>query len=376
MITPRTALPTLLAALLLVLAGCGGGGGGPQQGGHDVPPQTHLFGGYAYVVMVRDTATAQVRSETGLAVADGRGTFTITSTYIASEGGSIGPMTPAAATYLEGGDRSLSLTGLASVPLEGRVADDGSLALLSSRGPANPATAILMRRAISPPVSDTAGLWTLLEWCRMPLPGRAQSSFTNVTISGTGALNRDLTTHTYNLDGQINPFPAGFIFQQLVVEVDGWLTLRTLNGPPEARGALSADRNLVLLGGDFTNPKLASIQVLVRRGQAATTSALKGEYFECNFESSILGYLSGSGGVTLDGSGGGNWADSSHVEGIPFGPHPINVGYGVGPDGSCTLADTGSGIAWAGSVGVGGRYAFLTGGYAVNSNPLFMALLR
>ena len=61
---------------------------------------------------------------------------------------------------------------------------------------------------------------------------------------------------------------------------------------------------------------------------------------------------------------------------MQFGPHPINLTYAVNPDGTCILHDTGSGVPWAGVVGDGGRYAFLTGGYAAGSNPLFMGLLR
>ena len=151
-----------------------------------------------------------------------------------------------------------------------------------------PATAVLMRRAHSPQVTDLA-------------------------ITATGTLIEDMTTHAWNRDGQISPNRFVFPFQRLNVEAGGSLTPRTQTGSVVRRGAMSADQNLILLGGDFTNPKLAAIHALVRRNQVATTGALQGDYHECNFESSVLGYLSGYGDVTLDGSGEGNWSYSINV---------------------------------------------------------------
>jgi hypothetical protein len=160
------------------------------------------------------------------------------------------------------------------------------------------------------------------------------------------------------------------------MQPSGWLTASFAPAPSHLRGAVSADRNLILLGGQLAGAKHASITVLVRKGQAASTAALAGDYFESNFESSFLGFLDGWGTMNLDGAGGGTWSYSLNLEGTPFGPNPINVNYGVLVDGTWGLIDTASSVAWNGIVGGGGRYAFLTGGFTPNASPSFVALVR
>lgn len=370
-----------VAALLLAACGGGGGGGGGDDGGggngQGIPLLDRLSGDYLSVVLVRDSAGGTVSAQTSLLTSDGLGTLTFTEVYAVVSGTPFGPFNPGGATYTEDTDRTLQVTGLALAPLEGRVADDGSLAILSSRAPSNPVMAILMRRAAAPAVADLAGQWTRLSWNRLVAPAAAMSSACDATISATGVLTLDGASFTYNQDGVIDPSPYFLFQEQLAVQPDGWL-VNTI--PPSAdvvrRGAISDDGNLVLLGGDASGAYLAAVTIFVRRDQVATTAALTGDYLECNFESSPFGYLSGWGPVGLDGVGGGTWSYAFDLEGAPFGPGPITVGYGVDPAGRVLLTDTGTNVSWLGTIGPGGRYAFLSGGYVAGSNPLLMVLLR
>ena len=364
----------MLGAAALLVAACGGGGGG---GGGGTPSLDLLSGAYGYVLLTRDTQGGAVRTETGLLDSDGQGTLTPTSMYAVVAGATFGPYVPQAFAYTEAADRRLVVTGLGAFPLEGRIASDGSLALVSSRAPGDPSVAILVRRDTSPGFADLAGYWTQLSWRRITAPSAALSSANDATISAAGVLIVDPATFTYNLDGAIDPMPYGFLPEQLSVQPDGWL-VDTIppSGDVVRRGAISADHDVILLGGDSLGGDLAAVTVLVRRNQVATDAALTGSYYECNFESSFLGYLSGWGPVGLDGAGGGTWSYAFNLEGASFGPGPITLGYAVDPAGRVLLTDTGSNVSWLGAVGGGGRYVFLSGGYLPGSNPLLMVLLR
>lgn len=366
----------LYGALALLLGACGGGGGAGGMAGVP-PPQDLLSGAYGYVLLARDVTGAVVRTETGLFDSDGQGTLTPTSLYVVASGVTFGSIVPAPFTYTEAADRTVQITGLASTPLVGRVATDGSLALVSSQAPGDPAVALLVRRDTTAAPADLAGQWTQMSWHRLPAPTTALSSVNDATISAAGGLTVDNGTFTYNQDGLIDPIPYGFLPEQLTVQPDGWLVhTNPPSGTVVRRGVLSADHDVILLGGDSGGTNLAAVTVLVRRNQVATDAALSGDYLECNFESSVLGYLSGSGPATLDGGGGGTWSYAFNLEGNAFGPGPITLAYAVDPAGRLVLVDAGSAVTWRGVVGESGRYAFLAGGYLAGSDPLLMMLLR
>ena len=237
----------LLAVLVpLGLAGCGGGGGGG-----DTPSTVVLSGPYAHVLLFHDGAAGTVHTHTGLLNADAQGTLAIPSLFVVGGGSQFGLLGLPSATYSVGADRTVSIAGLGQIPLQGRVSGDGSLAVVSSRPPADSAMGILMKRDPAPTPAKLAGTWTLMSYGRVSAPGTVESRKGDVTITAAGAYTVNTSTYMYNLDGQINPAPLFGVVEQVAVQPDGWV----VNGLDVAtavfrRGALSADGNLILLGGD------------------------------------------------------------------------------------------------------------------------------
>ena len=189
--------------------------------------------------MVRDTTAAQVRSEMGLATADGRGSLTVSSTYLVSGRrlvrsphagpgglpGGRGPVTEdhrAGVRVVRGARGRRRFPGApvrARLPQPGYGHPDASCGLPSRQR---------SRGRLGPPSNGTA---------RRRRTVRAQLDHQRDHHgSGHGAARRDIAHLQRGRPDQ--PPPPGFVLEQLNVQADGWVTRNTVPGlvaTPEAR---------------------------------------------------------------------------------------------------------------------------------------------
>ena len=359
------------------LAGCGGGGGGGGGGNGGTTPTVTLSGAYGYVALTRYLSTGAVTCESGLLTADATGRLDLSAKSVVGGGTAFSPLDPADATYATGTGRSISIDGIAGVRLEGRVADDGSIAILSSRAPSSPAMCILARRSVSGDLAQLTGTWTLVSWRRLISPNVLESARGDAIINAAGDMTVNPTTYTFNVDGAIDPNAVFFGTEKFGFDTSSFFVVTF---PPSTtvirRGFLSADRNLIVLGGDTNAATLAAVTILVRKNLVSAASALLGTYHSCAFTANAGQYVNAWGSGTFDGTSNCSWTAQGNRDGTSVPEVTLPLDYGVGPDGTTDFVHSGFAANWSGGVGSAGRFAILSGSYQPGDQPSLLLFLR
>jgi len=352
---------------------CGGGDGG--GGGVGPRPEGPFLGSYHYVLLDRDGIAGTVRSETGQVQANGLGTLEFGSAYAAEGGAVMGPFTPSDLLYAVTGGRDLVLTESGGRTMDGVVAADGLLASAAALVAGDdPGTMILMRRATAPAQADLAGNWHVFAWGRSAGLGQnAHAAEAHVAIDAVGAYS--VSGYHYNVDGVLDPNPTISRPEVLLVEPGGWLVQRRdAAAPILQRGGISEGRDLILLGVTGGSA-FAGVTILIRAGQASSTSAFSGDYRVSGFESMVTDKYASTGGPLSTGAvGTASWlatynADSSTAT------NTINLAFTVNADGTAdfnlqAVVDT------RGALGPGGRYAAWSGYFTTGGLPTLQFLIR
>jgi hypothetical protein len=365
-----TALSAIGIAALLVLGlgSCGGGGGGEGEGPPDAP---HLLSGeYMYAQMTGPGAGPELRSELGIAIADGEGILTFDEGYATVEGTLTGPFTPPSRSYRVRADRTLTVVDVASQALEGRVTADGSLAAVTmeSEPPLSPpAFLLLARRMAAPTQADLTGSWFLMQYGRATGPD-AQGTGMVATVDVDGAGGIGYSGAIVNTDGFIPGYQIAFLPTKITPAPGGWLEWTNAAATQVFHlGGMSDDGNVMFFIARQDYESRAVIRVLVREGLASSSADLAGDYGVSALAGGSGFWITAPGTITLNGSGGGTL---SH-----HGDDAAAVTYGVGPTGEASL-NAASLYTVQGAVGPEGRSTFLGGSTTDHLPPMLYVLIR
>jgi hypothetical protein len=358
----------VVVAAGLLLSACGGGGGG----GDGANPNALLQGTYRYLWVQCDVSGDAVSSEIGTFDAVGDGVVTFRGSYLAREGTASSGVRPAG-TYSVAADRSMALTDHLGTPLVGRVNASGRFAALATRtAGSDPALVALCLQEPTPTLGLLAGEWTLVHFARTSATlGDTTAGYSRVTVDADGRIHQ--SDWTYNRDGEINPVPVAFIATRFALDGPGGVRMETDPvGAVIMRGGLSADHDLVLLGGVVSQ---ANAWALVRQHAAGGNADLSGTYTLSGFDNPGTPYQSIWGEGTFDGVGAGTFTVNGNREGALVGPFAFTQVYGV------SVASMVSTILTPANQFVGGlsfdhTYLVLGGGFAPGSGPAVHVLVR
>jgi len=271
----------------------------------------------------------------------------------------------------------MTIADNAGTTLRGRVADDGSVAALTTRqAGTNPRWVVYMRRDTTPSLAALAGTWRFMEWSRASLGTHVSRSAVGVaTADASGGFH--ISTTTVNYDGDVDPVIVFPTTQQAAIEPDGSLAFHQ---PPAGavylRGSVSADGSLILLGGEFSNHELARVRVMVRETAGASQAALDGSYGMYGWYGFVLAGIGALWGAeSLDGMGGGVWRNSTHTGPDVLDAAALALSYTVASDGTSFLG-LDDGTTFMGALGGGGKWAFYGGATSPGSPTILFVLIR
>lgn len=362
------ALTLACATGALVFTTCGGG-----SGSDDAQQPNALAGAYHYLALARD-GSDDVRSETGQVTSDGLGTLTFASSYVCEEGTTIGPLVRTPMSYALASDRSITVIDPGALTYEGRMGVGGAeVAVSSVAGAEHPEWMLLVRRATNPVQGDLAGDWGLHQWHRRLGTGEyAVSARGRVTIDGAGQVS--FNGFTYNADGQIDPVATFFLPHEIVVTSGGWVEGRNASSHTTMHaGAISEDRNLILLG-NVDPAGYAFVRILVRVNGLAGDAVLA-ESFACHgFRYSGAVYETWSGTFDFDGAGTGGWGRRYHSGSVGYYTSR-SMQYGPIAEGVVGILSSGT-FVHVGQIGTNARYVVLAGFFDAGNMPLLDFLVR
>jgi cysteine-rich repeat protein len=262
--------------------------------------------------------------------------------------------------------------------LEGGIAADGSVAVLSTIGAGGwPGLAILLQRGGSFDLATLNDTYHAIGFCSLGASSDV-SVWGTVAFDGLGGAS---DMFTVNDNGSLGgPLPD--TTQTYTVTADGTITYTFAPAQNAMQGGILQGSDLVVLTGETVTGAEPCLLVLIRQSIAASASTFSGNYHIGTFAadagapppsfSSFTGTGSADGVGTLTTNVGG----TINVDGAvgPFPPTVTNDTYTVMADGTLTL--TTAGTTLVGSVSLDGDFAVVAGGTTAGSFPQLWFMVR
>lgn len=364
----RSHLTLVLALVLLPLLGCGGGGGGGD------PADERLFqGSYGFVLIEWIQADDYVQSTVGRMTPDGTGALVLESVRAvqagAAQSSALAPM-----TYADNGGGRVVITDGTGRRFDADGSPGGAMFVGTTRvAGAEPALLLLVRRTSDFTRDDLVGEWLELAWgrTRVPSGGGTEDGDYALALDQEVDEDEDMTMqggHLQELEEHVAMGAQSSAAMYIVPQPDGRLFWhRQFDNLQTHEGNFSADRNLMLLGGEYAGAE-TSATLCVRRSQPIRSGGLVGTYRLCGIGSSILGHHVRWGTATFDAGGTGSSSFDHNVEGLLLGPGSAEFTYAVGAESYLTVHWGDDGLPLRGIVGAGGDYLILAGAFE-NGEP-------
>ena len=353
----------LLALVALVLSACGGGGGGG-----DDPDLLGLGGASGFLLIEWIGADDYTRSTVGTLAPDGAGGLSV-DILRSVQAGLDETVALAPMTYIEDGPESAVITDGSGRRFHADIAADGSLIAATTRDMGtDPALLLILPRAEATSLAELAGDWMEMTWVRETDGSGAHDVIGDQALALEQSLDVGgelLIGGGHEIRFEEYSFLPAFATATTHVGVmpGGILTWRRhFDDALTHLGNLSADGNVMLLGGEYSST-LTGGTICVRRGLATRTADLTGTYRSCGLGSSAIGHHVRWGTVDLDGANAGSGTHTHNIEGLVLGPATEPLHYVVDLEGRLTVKWSEDRVPFYGIVGPDGAYAILAGGF-------------
>ena len=344
-----------------------------------LPPAALFDGTYFYQALAGHFSVPTGHSWWGDVTADG--VSTITGGTLGSNdglGGISSDPLPAGLNYTVDAARRMTWPAGGAFNVEGGIATDGSVAVMSSIGAAGwPGLAILVRRDGSFDLGTLNGIYHAIGFRSF---GPSDVSFWGtVVFDGLGGAT---DSFTLNNNGALAP-PLLLGHQTYTVAADGTTTYTLAAANYATQGGILQGGDLVVLAGEtVAGPTQTCIVVLIRQSTAASASTFSGNYhigaFVADAGAPPPSFSSFTGTSSADGVGmlTTNVGGTINVDGIvgPWPPAVTNDAYTVSAIGTLTL--TTAGTTLVGAVSPTGDFAVVAGGTTALSLPQLWFMVR